>query len=98
MRLHSIQKVSASAIRRGKLPFFLGLVLPDTNKARRIAFTNCFLNSEKFRFALQIGTARKVKDFVIHILGHGYKSRNCRRIGSAPWTLALEPGQDNSFC
>src|SRR5271170_7925158 len=85
------------AIYRGKLPFFLWLVLPDANRARRIAFANGFLDWEKFQFAMQIRTARNVKDLAICILGHGYKSRNCWRIRRARWTLVFEPGQDNSF-
>src|SRR5258708_7710782 len=80
----------------GKLPFLLWLVLPDANRAGRIAFANGLLDWKKFGLAMQIGTARNVKDFVVCVLGHGYKSHNCRRIGRARWTLVPEPGQDDS--
>jgi hypothetical protein len=81
----------------GNLPFLFWLVLPDANRAGRIALANGFLDFEKLGFAMQIGTARNVKDFIVRVLGHGYKSRNCRRIGRTRPILVLEPGPDRSF-
>jgi hypothetical protein len=81
----SFQFWAQIAIHRSKLPFFLWLALPDANRAGRIAFPNGFLDWEKFRSATQRRAARNVKDFVIGILGYGYKSRSCRRIRRARW-------------
>ena len=80
----------------GKLPLFLWLAFPDANRAGRIAIANGFFDWEKLGFAMHIAAARNVKDFVVFVLGHGYKSHNCRRIGRARWTLVFEPGQDDS--
>src|SRR5260370_22866080 len=97
MRSRKFQPCRSNCSPLGKLPFFLWLALPDANRTGRIAFANCFLNWEKFRFAVQGGTARNVKVFVISILGHGYKSLSCRPIRRARGTLVFEPWQDNSF-
>jgi hypothetical protein len=60
----------------GKLPFFLWFALSDANWARRIALANCFLDWEKLGFAVQLGAARNMKDFVVCILGNCYEPSN----------------------
>ena len=80
-----------------KLTLFLSRVLPDANRARRIALADGFLDLKKFGFAMQMGTARNVKDHVACVLGDGYKSRDRMRIGRTPRSLVSQPGQDSSF-
>ena len=80
-------KSQSNALR--KLSLLLELALPDANGAWRIPFAKRFLDGQKFGFAMQIGTARNMKELVNIVLGHGHKSgdRSIRRV------LVMEAGQ-----
>jgi hypothetical protein len=52
---------------------------------------------EEPEFAMQIGTARNMKDFGICILGDCYETLNFRGIGRARWTVGFKAAQDNAF-
>ncbi len=64
-----INNLTAEAI-----PSYSSLRFPMQIGARRIPFVKRFLDGQKFGFAMQIGTARNMKELVNIILGHGHKS------------------------
>ena len=81
LRLSENKKVSICGSNRDlrrKLSLLLELALPDANRARRIAFVKRLLDGQKFRFAMQIGTAGNMKELFTSILGHGHKPRHGR--------------------